>query len=285
MKIIGWIGTILFAPFYFLYHAIDKLKMVYWLPAGAGAYGLYLGFLAIKSVAEDIIQDVLEGNWYSDFWANFFSIILVGGLLLFTLLILGYLIYLAWLILSSLNHFVYAVIFFVLTPFIYGFTYCNAWRQGMSRYELEGKIAYIEHEKELKKQALKEKKEAHREKKERRKQEQYTKGYQKQYNKSNGKQQDDGSNRQHSYNYENTYRQQQREQQREYAGYQSTDVEYRAALSLFMLEEGYTLDELKKQRNRLMKTFHPDEDDAEMTRYAQKINNAFSLLKTRILSI
>mgnify|MGYP000034236085 CR=1 FL=1 len=72
MKIIGWIGTILFAPFYFLYHAIDKLKMVYWLPAGAGAYGLYLGFLAIKSVAEDIIQDVLEGNWYSDFWANFF---------------------------------------------------------------------------------------------------------------------------------------------------------------------------------------------------------------------
>ena len=39
MKIIGWIGTILFAPFYFLYHAIDKLKMVYWLPAGAGAYG------------------------------------------------------------------------------------------------------------------------------------------------------------------------------------------------------------------------------------------------------
>lgn len=52
-----------------------------------------------------------------------------------------------------------------------------------------------------------------------------------------------------------------------------------------MLEEGYTLDELKKQRNRLMKTFHPDEDDAEMTRYAQKINNAFSLLKTRISSI
>ena len=52
----------------------------------------------------------------------------------------------------------YAVIFFVLTPFIYGFTYCNAWRQGMSRYELEGKIAYIEHEKELKKQALKRKK-------------------------------------------------------------------------------------------------------------------------------
>lgn len=47
-----------------------------------------------------------------------------------------------------------------------------------------------------------------------------------------------------------------------------------------MLEEGYTLEELKKQRNRLMKTFHPDEDDAEITKYAQKINHAFEILKS-----
>lgn len=55
-----------------------------------------------------------------------------------------------------------------------------------------------------------------------------------------------------------------------------------SALSLFMLEEGYTLDELKKQRNRLMKSFYPDEDDTETVRYAQKINWAYEVLKNRV---
>ena len=50
-----------------------------------------------------------------------------------------------------------------------------------------------------------------------------------------------------------------------------------------MLDEGYTLDELKKQRNRLLKSFHPDEGSEETKKYAQKINSAYELLKGKIL--
>lgn len=51
------------------------------------------------------------------------------------------------------------------------------------------------------------------------------------------------------------------------------------ARSLFMLEEDYTKDALKRQRNRLLKTYHPDEGaDDECLMYAQKINDAYHLL-------
>lgn len=59
------------------------------------------------------------------------------------------------------------------------------------------------------------------------------------------------------------------------------------ARALFMVDDGYSLDEIKKQRNRLIKAFHPDEHSLseeveELTGYTELINNAFRLLKENI---
>ena len=145
----------------------------------------------------------------------------------------------------------------------------------MSKCELEGKLTYIQHEKEVRKQEIKSRQEAKKAEKERKKQEQYAKGYQNQQAKRAGSQQ---NGEQQYYGYEDSYT----GQQHQSGNYQSADTSYVSALSLFMLEEGYTMDELKKQRNRLMKSFHPDEDDAETVRYAQKINCAYEILKSRM---
>lgn len=53
------------------------------------------------------------------------------------------------------------------------------------------------------------------------------------------------------------------------------------ALALFMIDDisGITLNDLKTQRNRLIKTFHPDVSDAASTQYAQRINTAYEILK------
>ena len=78
--------------------------------------------------------------------------------------------------------------------------------------------------------------------------------------------------------------QREREQQRAYQQRTSSvDQAYQSAMSMFMLNEGYTLEELKKQRNRLLKSFHPDEGNDNDSSYAQKINVAFDLLKSRIV--
>lgn len=54
--------------------------------------------------------------------------------------------------------------------------------------------------------------------------------------------------------------------------------EYIEAKAIFMLQEDFTKDELKKQYHRLLKTFHPDEKDGN-TEYTQKINLAYNYLK------
>ncbi len=53
------------------------------------------------------------------------------------------------------------------------------------------------------------------------------------------------------------------------------------AMSLFMIDDlsAITLPELKAQRNRLIKTFHPDQATDADTKYAQKINAAYEVLK------
>ena len=53
-------------------------------------------------------------------------------------------------------------------------------------------------------------------------------------------------------------------------------------MALFMVDdlENITLDELKKIRNRLIKTFHPDANDASDTGYSQKISDAYEILKS-----
>lgn len=60
--------------------------------------------------------------------------------------------------------------------------------------------------------------------------------------------------------------------------------ELQQALALFMIDDlsGLTLSDLKAQRNRLIKAFHPDTGSDEDTSYAQKINQAYDILKDHI---
>lgn len=56
------------------------------------------------------------------------------------------------------------------------------------------------------------------------------------------------------------------------------DMEYIKAKAAFMLEDGYTEKELKMQRNRLLKTFHPDEGQTDVSSYTQNINKYYQIL-------
>lgn len=61
-------------------------------------------------------------------------------------------------------------------------------------------------------------------------------------------------------------------------------TELQQAMSLFMIDDldTITLPELKAQRNRLIKTFHPDKASDADVKYAQKINAAYETLKQHI---
>jgi len=59
-------------------------------------------------------------------------------------------------------------------------------------------------------------------------------------------------------------------------------TELQQALTLFMFDsfEDVTAEQLKAQRNKLIKTFHPDIGTDAEQKYAQKINAAYEILKT-----
>ena len=54
--------------------------------------------------------------------------------------------------------------------------------------------------------------------------------------------------------------------------------ELKLAMAVFFLEEGYTKAELRRQRNMLIKTFHPDSQKTNAQEYAQKINHYYEVL-------
>lgn len=58
-------------------------------------------------------------------------------------------------------------------------------------------------------------------------------------------------------------------------------TELQQAMALFMIDDlsDVSLADLKAQRNRLIKIFHPDATSDNDTKYAQKINQAYDLLK------
>ena len=60
--------------------------------------------------------------------------------------------------------------------------------------------------------------------------------------------------------------------------------ELKKALALFMYDslEGIGEEELKAQRNRLIKAFHTDNDQSLSDQYAVKINTAYDILKKEI---
>lgn len=54
------------------------------------------------------------------------------------------------------------------------------------------------------------------------------------------------------------------------------------AKSLFMLGQEYDLQQLKRQRALLLKTFHPDNGQVDSAAYAQKINDAYQILANEL---
>lgn len=66
--------------------------------------------------------------------------------------------------------------------------------------------------------------------------------------------------------------------------YTNISLELQQAMSLFMIDDlnVITLSELKAQRNRLIKTFHPDKATDTDAKYAQKINAAYEMLKAHV---
>ena len=60
--------------------------------------------------------------------------------------------------------------------------------------------------------------------------------------------------------------------------------ELQKAMALFMIDDlaEVTPEELRDMRNRLIKTFHPDEDGGTSVKQAQKINDAYEIIKSAI---
>ena len=81
-----------------------------------------------------------------------------------------------------------------------------------------------------------------------------------------------------------TLRKEKQEQERHYQEQKSKryennkTLELEKALSLFMLEIPFTREQLRKQRDRLLKSFHPDNGEVDAT-CAVKINLAYKLLQ------
>lgn len=269
MKIIGWIGSIILAPFYFLFKFQEKIKLYAW-PLIAGVISsIILAFINLKNA---YIRGVFEREWYDIAWEIGSVILLVVILIVVTSFVSGIL----QIVLSVIGY-----------PFIKAFTYTNAWRQGISKDELEGRLEYIRMQKEVQKQAAEAKK---RQKKE----DAFNKGFQDQARQSNSQNtygpessqnntdQSSGSSTDQSYSDQNHEYKRSDESQNNYRTNSNNSSDYYAALNLFMLDEGYTMDELKKQRNRLLKSFHPDESSEETKKYAQKINSAYEILKRNL---
>lgn len=59
------------------------------------------------------------------------------------------------------------------------------------------------------------------------------------------------------------------------------DAALRDAMALYMVDEGYTSDEIHAQKRRLMKAFHPDTGKVD-PKYAQRISNAYDLLDAEL---
>ena len=273
MKIIGWIGSIILAPFYFLFTFQEKIRLAFWPMI---AYILFCIWAVFIYAGGNLNKETFDSGW-GDIAESIFGLIvlliimsIVGGILSYVTLFLN-------IVLSGIGF-----------PFIKAFTYTNAWRQGISKDELEGRLEYIRMQKEAQKLAAEAKKRQ-------RKEDAFNKGFQDQARKSNaqntytsqssaGSGNDSGqsSGTYTNNNYSNTGEGYQKSNQSQSNSRSNASSDYYTALNLFMLDEGYTLEELKKQRNRLLKSFHPDEGSEETKKYAQKINGAYEILKRKI---
>ena len=60
------------------------------------------------------------------------------------------------------------------------------------------------------------------------------------------------------------------------------EFELEKARAIFMLPWDYTAEELKRARRLMMKVYHPDKGEEDVTRESQIINEAYTLLKSEL---
>lgn len=82
--------------------------------------------------------------------------------------------------------------------------------------------------------------------------------------------------------YEETYQSNYRNDLWETSAVDTTELQQ--AMALFMLDslENVTLADVRAHRNRMIKAFHPDKGSVEDTKYAQRINHAYEILKAHL---
>ena len=62
-----------------------------------------------------------------------------------------------------------------------------------------------------------------------------------------------------------------------------TDIELIKAMAMFMIKDrNYTITDIKEQRNRLLKMYHPDEGNLNSSEYASDINHYYQILVKNI---
>ncbi|WP_022754735.1 DUF4428 domain-containing protein [Butyrivibrio fibrisolvens] len=62
----------------------------------------------------------------------------------------------------------------------------------------------------------------------------------------------------------------------------NNDSKYRAALNVFMLDDDYTEQDLKRQRNILLKAFHPDAGNTDNNKFTERIVESYEILHKRL---
>ncbi len=264
MKVIGKIGQIIFFPFHLLNVFVLKCSFIvaFLIP------GLYLAFCGYMAY-----------SLYMDYQVD--SSALWGIIVTVPALLFGFA------IIEFINAIFITILSLVLTGTDTAYQYCHAWANGMSMDELQGKLAYIELQKEKMKE---ERKNAKLKKKE----DAYKKGFNDAHTNNTKQTSSHADTQSEDYNeykqkfYEEQQRRQEeqrRQQQEQQRQYQNTRTKYdeqlEKSLLVLHLKKGCTFDEVKSNYRMLSKMFHPDGANSNFdTSEAQlEINEAYQFLK------
>lgn len=249
-KVIGWIGTIIGAPFYFL----DK---------AANFYG--------KKKFIEISMILVMGVFV---WAFIYN--MKGEKITASYFFIGIPLYIiGWCIVGGAivlaQGIIIAGIVFVCIPGSMLYEVCAPLRMEPLQYaewlqkkeEHESKSDYDEYVKKLKKSAENQQKIEQEAAQRQREQDIYQEAYKRAYSEGfyRAKTENTNSGTQNSTN----------------ASHQNLS-KYEQARAMFMLEEGFTGSDLKKQYHRLLKVYHPDAGESD-DEFVKKITTAYNILK------
>lgn len=246
-KITGWTGTIIGAPFYLL----DKIVDIFVYKKLVAIYPIILVFIGISGYI-DVLKNATEIT----------ALLVIGEAVLYCIG-MAIIIPTVW----AVEYLIAGIVAFLCVPGCLLYGICAPLRMEPSEYAkwLEKQEKYDANDGFLKKFRRKKntektaaEAEAQRQREKAIYEEAYTQGFYKA--KSESYQNNQYTNTQNS---------------------QTTNqslAEYEQARVMFMLEEGFTSSELKKQYHRLLKVYHPDAGETN-DEFTKKITIAYNVLK------